>query len=137
MPKAGKILLVEDDSFDAEMTIHILQKLELEEEIIWLKTGQYLLDYLEEHGSKEVVLVLLDLNMPQVSGLEALRVIKARGYDFFPIVMLTSSRRPSEIEACYALGCNSFVTKPVHQKQFQEVVTQLGTYWTQLNELST
>ena len=136
MPKAGKILLVEDDHFDAEMTILFLKKLELKQEVIWLKTGQYLLDYLEEHGAREITLVLLDLNMPQVSGLEALRVIREKEYEFFPIVMLTSSRRPNEIEACYALGCNSFVTKPVHQKQFQEVVMQLGKYWTQLNELS-
>ncbi|MEM7656011.1 MAG: response regulator [Bacteroidota bacterium] len=129
------ILLVEDDEFDADMTIMALKKAKVPHRIVWLKTGQFLLDYLLSHPTDSISLVLMDINMPQISGLEALQIVRARGYTALPVVMLTSSNRPEEIQACYDHGCNSYVTKPVKTKDFQEAVMQLGLYWTEFNQL--
>lgn len=135
MEKLKKIILVEDDEFDAEMTQRSLKKLNLANEIVWLETGKQLLDYLDEHGTDHIAVVILDLQMPQITGIEALRMIKEGNYPYFPIVILTSSKETPDIETCYELGANSFVTKPVKNVEFQEAISTLGLYWGILNEL--
>lgn len=129
------IVLVEDDEFDADMTKLALKDAHVPHEIVWLKTGQFFLDYLETNPTISISLVLMDINMPQLSGLETLQIVRARGLTALPIIMLTSSNREEEIKACYDYGCNSYVTKPVKPKDFHEVVVQLGIYWTDLNQL--
>lgn len=134
----NKILLVEDDELDADMTLRSLKELPLDNDIIWLETGKELLDYLNEHGTAGITLVILDLKMPLMSGLEALEIIKSDEepiYDYFPIVMMTSSRNQREINRCYELGVNAFISKPVDQKEFQEAVKALGLFWGILNLL--
>ena len=135
MAKLRKILLVEDDELDVEMTKRALRDIPVANEIEWLETGQEFLNYLEEHGAKEVAVVILDLQMPQITGIEALRIIRQKDYDYFPIVVLTSSKESPDVKACYELGVNAFVTKPVKKSEFNEAIKTLGLFWGILNEL--
>ena len=135
MTALKKIIFVEDDQFDAAMTLKTMEKMQLANEIIWLETGQLLLDYLEENGTKNIAVVILDLQMPQITGIEALEAIRQKKYPYFPIVVLTSSRESPDVKKCYELGINSFITKPVKSNEFQEVVKTLGLYWGIFNKL--
>lgn len=137
MPTLGKIILVEDDELDAEMTMLTLKTIPISNEIIWLETGEELIEYLDEKGTKEIALCILDLKMPVMSGLEALAEIKAAGdkYEKFPIVILTSSQDQTEITRCYELGVNAFVTKPVKEPEFHDAVRILGLFWGLFNVL--
>ncbi|MDP5170100.1 MAG: response regulator [Bacteroidia bacterium] len=126
-----KIILVEDDELDADMTKRTLLAIPLANPIVWLETGQEFLDYLDEHGTMDIALVILDLKMPLVSGLEALEILhndtsKPRN---FPVVVLTSTQNSPEVRRCYELGINAFVTKPVSRDQFGEAVNALGLFW--------
>ena len=137
MTNTPKILLVEDDELDAEMTIATLKEIPLLNEIIWLENGEELIDYLDEKGSEDISLCILDLKMPVMSGLEALAEIRAAGntYAPFPIVILTSSQENPEIAKCYELGISAFVTKPVQQEEFSKAVKILGLFWGLFNIL--
>lgn len=137
MTNTPKILLVEDDELDAEMTIATLKEIPLLNEIVWLENGEELIDYLDEKGSEDISLCILDLKMPVMSGLEALEEIRAaeNKYAPFPIVVLTSSQENPEINRCYQLGISAFVTKPVHQEEFSKAVKILGLFWGLFNIL--
>lgn len=135
MAKLKKILLVEDDEFDADMTRTALKGIPLQNEIVWLETGKELIDYLEAEGTDDIAVVILDLNMPVLTGIEAVEIIRQREYEAFPIVVLSSSREHPDVRKCYDLGVNSFVTKPVKTQEFQNSVRTLGSYWGILNEL--
>jgi len=130
-----KILLIEDDPFDAELTQKALKEILIANEILWMETGQEFLDYLDEYGTTDIGVAILDLNMPMVSGLEALEAIRQKDYDHFPIVILSSSKEYPDVEASYKLGVNSFVTKPVRTAAFHETIRTLGLYWGILNEI--
>lgn len=135
MAEFKKIILVEDDEFDAEMTERSLRDIPLVNEIVWLETGQEFIDYLRKEGTSGIAVVILDLQMPQITGIEALKIIEKEKFDYFPIVVLTSSREAPDIEQCYELGVNAFVTKPVKKNEFQDAVKSLGLFWGILNEL--
>ncbi|GAB4417466.1 MAG: response regulator [Bacteroidia bacterium] len=135
MSALRKIILVEDDEFDADMTMNTLRKTLLANPIVWLETGLDLIQYLDEQGTDDIAVVIMDLNMPKLSGIEALRLIRAGSYGHFPIVVLTSSQQNPDVQACYELGVNSFITKPVRRDEFQESVRSLGLYWGILNVL--
>ena len=137
MTNTPKILLVEDDELDAEMTIATLKEIPLLNEIIWLENGEELIDYLDEKGSVDISLCILDLKMPVMSGLEALEEIRSaeKKYTPFPIVVLTSSQENPEISRCYELGISAFVTKPVQQEEFSQAVKILGLFWGLFNIL--
>lgn len=135
MAKRKKIILVEDEEFDAIMTIRTLKKIPNIIDIIWLKSGVELLEYLDTKDISEIAVVILDLQMPQITGIETLEIIRKKDYPVFPIVILTSSKENPDIKKCFELSVNSFVTKPVAHLEFQEVVTNLGIYWSLLNEL--
>ncbi len=135
MTNLKKIVLVEDDEFDADLTRAELKKIPIANEIVWLETGKELLDYLENEGLQDIAVVILDLQMPILSGIEALQIIRERQYQYFPIVVLSSSREHPDIKKCYSLGVNSFVTKPVKTTEFQEAIRTLGLYWGILNQL--
>ncbi len=128
-----KIILVEDDEFDADMTLSVLRKIPLANEIIWLETGKELLEYLEEKGTQDIAVVILDLNMPLLTGIETMQIIQEKKYRKFPVVVLSSSRENPDIKKCYEMGVNSFVTKPVKTEEFQEAVKTLGLYWGIIN----
>lgn len=135
MNELKKILLVEDDDFDAEMTLKELNGIPLANKIIWMQTGADLLDYLAQNGINDIALLILDLHMPKVSGIEALEEIQQLAYGFFPKVILSSSQEDPDIKRCYELGVNSFVTKPVKSEEFRKAVRTLGLYWGILNKL--
>ncbi len=129
------ILLVEDDALDADMTLRTLKSIPLANPIVWLETGKEFLDYLDTHGTQHLALAILDLKMPLITGLEALQHIRAypEKYGHFPIVVLTSSKDQPEVAACYSLGVNAFVSKPVTQIGFQQAVKALGMFWGLIN----
>jgi CheY-like chemotaxis protein len=136
-----KIMLVEDNSNDAELTLEALNEKRLANEVIWLKDGQEALDFLYCQGAYEgrdrinPVLILLDIKMPRVDGLQVLRQVKTDPkLRAIPVVILTSSREESDLVEGYNLGVNAFVVKPVNFNDFMEAVSSLGAFWAVLNE---
>ncbi len=136
-----EILLVEDDPRDAELTLRALRKHNIANEVRVLQDGVQALDFLFGRGpfaAAERVrprLILLDLKLPKVDGLEVLRAIKAdANLRTVPVVMLTSSREERDLLESYRLGMNSYIVKPVDFEQFMESVRQVGLYWLLLNQ---
>lgn len=138
-----EVLLVEDTPEDAELTMRTLKKHSLANNLVWVKDGAEALDFLFGTGSyagrtTENVprVILLDLHLPKLDGLEVLRRIKANPVTrLIPVVVLTSSTEESDMRECYGLGVNSFVSKPVEFDAFMKVVGKLGFYWLLVNKL--
>jgi CheY-like chemotaxis protein len=137
-----KILLVEDNPNDAELTLAALDEKNLANEVIWLKDGQEALDFLyctDAYAGREKinpVLILLDIKMPRVDGLQVLKQVKADPkLRSIPVVILTSSREESDLIEGYNCGANAFVVKPVDFAQFMHSVSSLGVFWAMLNEV--
>ena len=132
------ILLIEDNPDDEALTLRALRKNNILNEVTVARDGQQALDYFfGENASANPVpsVVLLDLKLPKVDGLEVLRRIRADPRTRLqPIVILTSSKEEQDIITGYGLGANSYIRKPVDFAQFMEVVRQLGLYWLVLNE---
>lgn len=135
------ILLVEDSALDAELTIRALRDGKLANTVEWVKDGQQALDYLFQEGSYATrggtlpQLVLLDLKMPRVSGIEVLRAIKADARTrMVPVVVMTSSQEEKDIAQSYDLGVNSYVVKPVDFIAMTNVARQAGYYWLAINQ---
>ncbi|MBI3951057.1 MAG: response regulator [Acidobacteria bacterium] len=137
-----QILLVEDNPDDVELTLHALKKHNLANRIEIVRDGTEALQfifctgaYAHRHIEDSPKVILLDLKLPKVDGLEVLRQIKADPRTrMIPVVVLTSSREERDILESYQLGVNSFITKPVDFEQFTEAVRQLGLYWLLLNQ---
>lgn len=137
-----EILLIEDNINDAELTMRSLRKNSITNSILHLKDGVEALEFILGTGQFEgrninakPKMILLDLKMPKIDGMEVLQKIKANDITkTIPVVVLTSSKEDPDIEKCYALGANSYIVKPVDFDSFQKVVTQLGIYWTTLNQ---
>lgn len=132
------ILLVEDNPDDEELTLRALKKNNIMNEVRVARDGQQALDYFFGPGAEnnpEPSVVLLDLKLPKVDGLEVLRRIRAdERTKTQPVVILTSSKEEPDLLAGYRLGVNSYIRKPVDFIQFMEAVKQLGLYWLVLNE---
>ena len=139
----GKILLVEDDPNDAELALRALKRCNLAGEVRVLDNGEEALEYLFSRGafadrdrSEDPRVVILDLHLPRISGLDVLKTIKSNGRTRnIPVVILSSSREESDVITCYRLGVNGYVVKPVDFEAFQKAVLDLGLYWARLNEL--
>ena len=137
-----EILLVEDNASDAEMTIDALKKNGLANKLLHLKDGAAALDFIFGEGEFEgrnienkPKVILLDLKMPKVNGIEVLQRIRTDDHTKnIPVVMLTSSKEDPDIKACYDLGVNSYVVKPVEFDEFQKAITELGMYWMIVNQ---
>lgn len=141
MPALRPILLAEDNPNDVELTLTALHSLNLANEIVVVNNGAEVLDFLHRrngyHGRPEVLpaVIMLDLKMPRVDGLEALRQIRAdAALRTVPIVILTSSREENDLVKGYQLGANGYVVKPVDFDQFIAAVSQLGVFWAIINE---
>ncbi len=140
--KSEIILLVEDNSDDEELTLMALAKNNILNEIVVARDGDEALEFLFGSGpsssiSRQVLpaLVLLDLKLPKVSGLEVLQQIRGNARTrLLPVVILTSSKEDKDVIEGYALGCNSYVRKPVNFAMFVEATRQLGLYWLLLNQ---
>jgi two-component system, response regulator len=134
------ILYAEDSPTDAEVTLRALKKANLANSLLWVKDGQEALNVLLGTGSpvghkwSQPRLVLLDLKMPKVDGLEVLRVIRStESLQALPVVLLTSSSEESDLIESYKLGVNSYIVKPIDFSTLSAVVAQLGYYWMAIN----
>ena len=135
------ILLVEDNPNDLELTLVALERSQLANEVIVLRDGAEALDYLlrRNHHQDRVAgnpaVMLLDLKLPKVDGLEVLKVIReTEELRSIPVVMLTSSREEPDLNRAYSLGVNAYVVKPVEFKEFVSAISDLGVFWAVLNE---
>lgn len=132
------ILLVEDDADDEELTIRALRKSKVMNRVVVARDGDEALNYLQERtapGESLPAVVLLDLKLPKVGGLEVLRAMRADpDLCAIPVVILTSSLEVADVREGYKLGANSYICKPVDFENFTQAVGQLGLYWVLLNE---
>ena len=137
-----EILLAEDSEADAEMTIRALKRNNLTNRLVWVKDGAEALDFIFQRGAYASrlpglpKLLLLDLKMPKVDGIEVLRQVKSDDQTRkMPVVMLTSSAEERDIVASYSLGVNSYVVKPVDFARFADEVAKAGCYWVLVNRV--
>jgi len=140
MDNLGKILLVEDDPNDVELTVMALTENHLANEIVVARDGEEALDFLYRRGAHESreagnpIVVLLDLKLPKVDGLEVLKQVKSDpDLRTIPVVMLTSSREERDLIRSYDLGTNAYVAKPVSFEELVESVKKVGLFWTVVN----
>ncbi|HNV83891.1 MAG TPA: response regulator [Arenimonas sp.] len=136
-----EILLVEDSEHDAEMTMRVLKRRGIVNEIAWVKDGVEAVEYLfceGEYADRDngmPKLVLLDMKMPRMDGLQVLRKLKsAEKTRHIPVIMLTSSQEESDLMNSYLSGVNSYIVKPVDFEQFDETIAQVGMYWAVVNQ---
>lgn len=137
-----EILLVEDNYDDAQLALRALKKYQVSNNILWVKDGEEALDYMFFRGefanrtdAKNPKLILLDLKMPKVDGLEVLKEVRAdERTNTTPIVILTSSQEERDITESYNLGVNSYIVKPVDFMKFAEAIRDIGMYWMVLNK---
>ena len=141
MAELKRILLAEDNPKDVELTLTALDEHNLANEVVVVNDGAEALDYLYRRGKyamradNDPAVVLLDLKMPKVDGLEVLRTIKKDdNLKTIPLVILTSSREEKDLVESYKLGVNAYVVKPVNFQQFIEAVKELGAFWAVVNE---
>jgi two-component system, response regulator len=135
------ILLVEDDPRDVELTLTALDEHQLANQIDTVHDGVEALDYLYRRGAfadrppANPAVILLDIKMPRVDGLQVLRQIKAdERLRWIPVVILTSSREARDLAECYRLGVNAYVVKPVHFADFMSAVKGIGLFWALINQ---
>lgn len=141
IPEAVEILLVEDNPADAELTLHALQKSKLANKVHLARDGEEALDFLFCRGrfsnrrfDDAPRMVLLDLKLPKVNGLQVLQELKSDARTkAIPVIVLTTSKEERDLVSSYKLGVNSYIQKPVSFSDFQDVVRQLGMYWLLVN----
>jgi len=141
MTELKRIVLAEDNPNDVELTLTALSEINLANEVVVVRDGAEALDYLFQRNAYadrppgNPAVLLLDLKMPKVDGLDVLRAIKADDrLKTIPVVMLTSSREEQDLVRSYKLGANAYVVKPVDFPRFLDAVRQLGAFWAVLNE---
>jgi two-component system response regulator len=142
MTQLKRLLLVEDSTRDAELIIDALAANQLANEVVHVRDGAEALEYLYRRGgfadrvADQPAMILLDLKLPKVDGLEVLRQIKGdAAMKLIPIVMMTSSREEKDLLASYELGVNAYVVKPMKFADFVEAVKQVGVFWAVVNEV--
>jgi CheY-like chemotaxis protein len=141
MDRLQRILMVEDDPRDVELSLTALEQYKLANEVVVVGDGEEALDYLHRRGkfvaraNGNPAVILLDLKLPKVDGLEVLQQIKAdEELRMIPVVVLTSSREERDMVASYRLGVNAYVVKPVDFHEFVNAVKELGVFWAIINE---
>lgn len=142
-PNSVEVLLVEDNSVDAELTIRSLKKYNMANNLFHVKNGKEAVDFIfasgDYAGIRDIAsppkLVLLDIQMPKMNGIEVLERIKGDPRTkTLPVVILTSSKENPDIQKCYNLGANSYIVKPVNFESFAAAIKNLGFYWLLLNQ---
>lgn len=139
--KLGRILMVEDDSKDVELTLEALKDYNLANEVVVTHDGEQALDYIYCRGEYKLrsgenpAVILLDLKLPKVDGMEVLKQIKSDAkLKMIPVVVLTSSREERDMVSSYQLGVNAYVVKPVDFHEFVNAIKELGAFWAVINE---
>ena len=139
--KLGRILMVEDDPKDVELTLTALEDYNLANEVVVTHDGEEALDYLYSRGQYKMrsgdnpAVLLLDLKLPKVDGLEVLKQIKSdEKLRLIPVVVLTSSKEEKDMVASYKLGVNAYVVKPVDFHEFVNAIKELGVFWAVINQ---
>jgi CheY-like chemotaxis protein len=139
--RLGRILVVEDDPRDVDLTLMALDEYKLANEVTVARDGQEALDYLygrgpfQGRGSENPAVMLLDLKLPKIDGLEVLKQIRSdERLKMIPVVVLTSSREEQDMMRSYTLGVNAYVVKPVDFHEFVNAVKELGVFWALINE---
>jgi len=140
MDKLGRILMVDDDNNDVDMTLAALEEYNLANEVALTRDGEEALDYLycrgkyESRSNENPAVLLLDLKLPKVDGLEVLRQVKTDDkLKMIPVVVLTSSHEEKDMVASYKLGVNAYVVKPVDFHEFVNAIKELGVFWAVIN----
>lgn len=140
MDTLGRILIVEDDPKDVDLTLNALEEYNLANEVIVTRDGEEALDYLHARGKfagrpgDNPAVVLLDLKLPKVDGLEVLQKVKSdERLKLIPVVVLTSSKEEKDMVASYKLGVNAYVVKPVDFHEFVNAIRELGVFWAVIN----
>lgn len=142
MIKEVEILLVEDNVYDAEMTIRALKKVNLANKLVHLQDGEEALNFLfgkDKFAGRDIYntpkVILLDIKMPKIDGIEVLKQLKSnQATRMIPVVIMTSSKEEQDIVTSYSFGVNSYVVKPVEFEGFAKAVSELGLYWLLTNE---
>lgn len=141
MEKLGRILMVEDDPKDVELSMTALEDYNLVNEVVVARDGEEALDYLfcrgkfQDRSSDNPAVILLDLKLPKVDGLEVLREIKSDAkLKMIPVVVLTSSKEEKDMVRSYQLGVNAYVVKPVDFHEFVNAIKELGVFWAIINQ---
>ncbi|HEX8880446.1 MAG TPA: response regulator [Candidatus Acidoferrum sp.] len=141
MEKLGRILMVEDDPKDVELSMTALEDYNLVNEVVVARDGEEALDYLfcrgkfQDRSSDNPAVILLDLKLPKVDGLEVLREIKSNAkLKMIPVVVLTSSKEETDMVTSYKLGVNAYVVKPVDFHEFVNAIKELGVFWALINQ---
>jgi len=141
MTTLARILIVEDDPNDVELTLTALGEYNLANEVVVTRDGQEALDYLHRRGQysnrpqENPAVILLDLKLPKVDGLEVLQQIKSdERLNMVPVIVLTSSHQEKDVMRSYKLGVNAYVVKPVDFHEFVNAVKELGVFWAVINE---
>lgn len=142
MTKEVEILLVEDNVYDAEMTIRALKKVNLANKLVHLQDGEEAINFLfgkEQFADRDInntpKVILLDIKMPKVDGIEVLKHIKSnQTTKMIPVVIMTSSKEEQDVVTSYSFGVNSYIVKPVDFEGFAKAVSELGMYWLLTNE---
>lgn len=129
-----KILLVEDSKFDVQLVKLAMEDSNIQNELMCLKNGSELLEYLQAYGYSEIAFIMMDLNMPKLSGIDVLQRLQEMGHKInIPIIIFSSSQQPSDVETCYRLGANAYVVKPVDGIEFANTVQTLAQFWANVN----
>jgi DNA-binding response OmpR family regulator len=141
MEKLGRILMVEDDPKDVELSMTALEDYNLVNEVVVASDGEEALDYLfcrgrfQDRSSDNPAVILLDLKLPKVDGLEVLKEIKSDAkLKMIPVVVLTSSKEEKDMVTSYKLGVNAYVVKPVDFHEFVNAIKELGVFWALINQ---
>jgi two-component system response regulator len=134
--QGAEILYAEDNPADAELTLHTLKERKIANHIVWVQDGAEALDFIQRRGKYATRaeglprMILLDLKMPKVDGIEVLKAIKANpATQAIPVIIMTSSHEESDLVKTYRLGVNSYIVKPVDFDKFAQVVSEVGLYW--------
>jgi len=136
MKTAKKIILAEDNIADVELTKLAFKELDLNLDVYHVFDGQQLLDYLKEQSFDEIALILLDLNMPKMGGLDVLKsMYEDEALAKLPVIVFTSSSHESDVLACYEYGANAYVNKPIDINDFHTTIKAIAEFWTEINVL--
>lgn len=137
MNRNASILICDDDEDDLYLVKSVFNDTKFGNQTVYLKNGVELLDYLQNYkGETSIGLILLDLNMPKMDGRETLKVIKNTAeFRHIPVVILTTSNAPQDIEQCYELGANCFITKPSSYEGLNDAIKTLSKFWLELSYL--